>query len=175
MKLSKTIKPGMFVLIICLSCSNLRSLDSIQKDDFVGTWQSNYWDVDGVDTLTLKADGTFQQVYKDPNGYVYKSDWNKWHLERLSDGRVRVRLVGMRYYPEGIEVAESEEPIYLFDESTQGDLIPGELMDGELVLRVKVGAIFEPRNIILRHLSYRDDSSEPEFVLINPSPQQLAD
>jgi hypothetical protein len=125
--------------------------------------------VNGVDTLTLKSDGKFQQVFEGPNGYIYKSDWNEWHLERLADGRLRLHLEGMRYYPEGIELAESREPLYLFDESSQEDLIPGELMDNELILIVKVGAIFEAKNLVLRHLSYRDDSAQPTFTLIDPA------
>jgi hypothetical protein len=168
-KLEMGVGIPILILIVSLSCSSSHLLKrSIEESDLVGTWQSNYWDANGVDTLTLKADGTYQQVYEDSSGYTYKSEWNKWYLERLPDGRQRVHLEGMRYYPEGVEVAESQQPLYLFDENSSGDLIPGELMDGKLVLNVKTGAVFQPNNILLRHLSYRDDSSEPEFVLIDP-------
>jgi hypothetical protein len=93
--LSKS-KQGIFVLVLfltaSLACHSPRLVDDIQEVDLVGIWEAHYADADGIDTLTLRADGTYQQVYKDANGYVYKSSWNKWYLEHLPDERLRVHL-----------------------------------------------------------------------------------
>lgn len=79
----------------------------IEPSDLIGTWRAEYnhryegIQVTGVETLTLRADGMYQQVYNDGKGYVYTSPWNRWHL----DGRV-LHLEGGRFYPLGIEHAE---------------------------------------------------------------------
>jgi len=79
---------------------------TFKDNDLVGTWEGHY--DDGSDKLTIRADGTFKQVYQDNTvkGYVYETPWNKWWVERFSDGRVRVHLQGARYYLYGIRQAE---------------------------------------------------------------------
>jgi len=81
----------------------------LQESDLVGTWKANYGRYHGVDTLILRADGTFKQIYKNQReNYVYETPWNKWSLERFPDGRVRMHLEGGRYYVEGIWEGETE-------------------------------------------------------------------
>jgi len=82
---------------------------SLQESDLLGTWQTSYWR-SGVDTLIIRKDGTFKQIYRSmrEKDYVYETPWNKWWLERLSDGRVRLHLDGARFYIAGIGFAEQE-------------------------------------------------------------------
>ena len=80
---------------------------TFQDFDLVGTWEARYMEW-GVDELTLRADGTFKQIYKDRNvkDYVFETPWSEWWVERFPDGRVRLHLQGARYYKVGINVAE---------------------------------------------------------------------
>ncbi len=106
----------MAIIVACCWCLLLPTLDYnpfrvIEPSDLVGTWRAVYdvheydracWFlVTGVETLTLRADGTYQQVYNDGQGYTYTSPWNKWHF----NGRT-LHLEGGRFYPLGIEDAE---------------------------------------------------------------------
>ena len=101
----------MFSAVVCC-CSGPARSDPTEDSDLVGTWRADYdgreFDrhgcftiVTGVETLTFKADGTYQQVYDDGRGYVYTSPWNEWHREYN-----RIHLDGGRFYPLGIEDAE---------------------------------------------------------------------
>lgn len=81
--------------------------------ELVGTWRANYAGIEygahdgirrltGAETLILRADGRYQQIYDDGKGYTYTSSWNKWYLE---SGRV-LHLENGRIYPLGIAEAE---------------------------------------------------------------------
>lgn len=76
----------------------------------VGTWRADYTGTEnldikltGVEILTLRADGTYQQIYDDGKGYVYTSPWSKWYLK--SKERI-LYLEGGRLYPLGVKEAE---------------------------------------------------------------------
>ncbi len=106
---------------------------SLRVEDLVGTWQEHYLAY-GTDILVLRADGTFQQTYKD-GSYVYQTLPHPWTVERFADGRVRLHLQGARYYAAGIAMGES-------DRSWFYDPIAGESvkMAGDLVLNVQISA-----------------------------------
>lgn len=82
--------------------------DTLQESDLAGTWNCQYTKRD--DTIILRADGTFMQVYHDniEKDYVFETPWNEWWLERSPVGWVRLHLQGARYYPSGIRWAELE-------------------------------------------------------------------
>ena len=98
-------------LISCIDTAN--PLRSFTVDELAGTWRAEYKDfkyfdveVTGVETFTLKTDGTYQQAYDDGKGYKYVSSWNKWRLE----GGRRLYFEGARFYALGIRDAESWTP-----------------------------------------------------------------
>lgn len=103
------------ILVSAVACSCTPCAGDIESSDFVGTWRAEYdgnavncWattvTATGVETLTLRADGSYQQIYDNGRGYVYTSPWNKWHLTRPYG---RIHLEGGRFYPLGIEDAEA--------------------------------------------------------------------
>lgn len=104
------IGPLLLVLIsILVGCqSSQAKLADIQESDLVGTWRANYSesnaDVDptGVEIIILRPDGTYQQMYKDGNGYMYESPWYKWYM----DADKLIHLEGGRWYPRGAREAE---------------------------------------------------------------------
>jgi hypothetical protein len=82
---------------------------TFNASDLIGTWRGDYVGiapigvkVTGVETLTLREDGRYQQIYEDGKGYVYVSTWNKWYLD---ESKI-VHLEGGRWYPLGIPYAE---------------------------------------------------------------------
>jgi hypothetical protein len=81
--------------------------ETFKDNDLVGMWEGHYGDW-GFDRLNIRPDGTFKQVYQDntAKGYMYETPWNKWWVERFSDGRARLHLQGARYYLYGIRRAE---------------------------------------------------------------------
>jgi hypothetical protein len=103
----------LFTLSTAGGCrSGTDSSDSAEDAVLVGTWKAEYDErefhrrgcfaaVTGVETLILRADGTYQQIYDDGEGYVYTSPWNEWYQRDN-----RVHLDGGRFYPLGIEDAE---------------------------------------------------------------------
>ena len=103
----------LLVLIALAACSEIADSENppatLRESDLVGTWKADYGRYHGVDTLILRADGTFKQVYENQReDHIYETPWNKWWLERFPDGRVRVHLKGARYYLSGIRMAEEE-------------------------------------------------------------------
>lgn len=146
---------------ICREAPYSPPRESLQESDLVGTWRTYYWG-DSVDTLMLRADGTFKQTFRGPgeDGYRYETPWNRWWLEPLSDGAVRLHLEGARYYPDGIETAERDglesfgepdpSPMPFFDPIAE-ELV---LMVGELILQVRTDSSGE---LLLHHLWMHHD------------------
>lgn len=130
--------------------------ETLRESDLVGTWRTYYWG-DSVDTLILRDDGTFKQLFYDPaeDRYYYETPWNRWWLEQLPDGAVRLHLEGARYYTGGIEAAERDglesfgepdpSPMSFFDPFAE-ELV---VMVGELVLHVRMDSSGE---LLLHHL-----------------------
>jgi hypothetical protein len=101
-------------LVIAGCCCAGISFGGLDASDLVGTWTAEYAELDfrgcgdatGVETLTLRGDGTYQQAYHDRNGYVYVSPWNKWYMED-ERGTSVIHLEGGRFYPLGVQFAEA--------------------------------------------------------------------
>ena len=106
----------------CLStAASFKNPDkNIKVSDLAGTWEAHYGKGNS-DTLTLRDDGTYQQRYEEADtGYLFETPWNRWWMEYLQNGQVRVHLEGGRYYFAGIRIAELEG---------WGDPCPSELPD----------------------------------------------
>jgi hypothetical protein len=125
-----------------------------EPSDLVGTWRAYYEEheferrgclseVTGIETLTLRADGTYQQVYEDGKGYVYVSSWSRWFLES-SKGSLVLHLEGGRFYPLGIDGAErlaSGQLSYHSDDDGRGNSLD---LDGSEVILNVVGSYQAP-------------------------------
>lgn len=74
----------------------------LSESDLAGTWRETY--ATGVsDTLILRADGSFKQIYREDRvGYVYETEWERFRLQRFSDGRVWLHLPTARYFVRGV-------------------------------------------------------------------------
>ncbi len=122
------------------------------ESHLAGTWEVHYMEW-GSDSLLLKADGTFKQVYQDrTQDYAFETPWNQWWVERVGDGAVRLHLQGGRYYADGILIAELDGvglpcpksepdcwqdldlPPYGFYDPVQEEIVH---MVGELILNVR--------------------------------------
>lgn len=123
---------------------------TFQDSDLAGTWEDHYWGGE-VDRLIIRPDGTFKQIYCNGD-YRYETPWNKWWVERLPDGRVRVHLEGARYYLTWVERGD-----YLFHDPFGNESIK---MINELVLNVRR---LPSGEIILYHMF---TSSEEGFPII---------
>jgi len=135
-------------LRLCMQAPYLSPPATFEDEDLVGTWRAHY--DNSVDTLILKADGTFKQIYEDryDADYVYETLWNQWRVERYPDGRVRVYLRGARFYEEGTRVAEEYG---YFRDWRFYDQVAEEVvtMPDTLVLNVRVDSSGQP---LLLHL-----------------------
>jgi hypothetical protein len=147
----------------------------VQISDLTGTWVAHYGE-DTTDTIVLKDDGTFRQVYQDVNkNYIFETTWNEWNLDQLPSGVIRIHLHGARYYLEGIIIAEKdgrkdpENPCLTPDDCTWGlepllfyDPYAHELVEmlDELLLDVRAD---KSGNLLLHHLW---TSSDRGFAII---------
>jgi hypothetical protein len=159
---------------ICLEAPYSLPPSCLVESDLEGTWEADYHQ--GIDTLTIKSDGTFRQVYKDAyqEGYTYETAWQEWWLERFGDGRIRIHFKGARYYMRGIRVAEldglgspscpttepgcSGEPFPLprcFVDPFSGEDVQ---MPGELVLNVRADS---SGSLLLHQMFYHADEGFP--------------
>lgn len=161
---------------------------TLQESDLAGTWEVRYgwgspfpgeWEGWGDDTLIIRADGTFKQIFKHAReNYVYETPWNNWTFERFSDGRIRLHLQGARYYKVGVEFAELEGWNYRGCSKNNPSCVGGgsryrvlnldpliqesEPMIGKLILNVQENALGE---LVLLHLLYGGDGS---FIITFP-------
>jgi len=152
-------------MMTCVVVENLSPPKSFVPSDLAGTWQADYDQYDipdglsmgrvhGVETITLRTDGTYQQVFSG----VYTGPWNKWWLE---DGWI-LHLRGARLFIMGIKAAE-----YFAQGEAEAhweDCLGREIeLDGtELILCAKPDPN-APGGIILEHLPVGDPDS-PEIV-----------
>jgi len=133
---------------------------TFRETDLVGTWEGHYGYPWGTDRLIIREDGTFKQIYRDEEGYVYETPWNKWWVERFPDGRVQVHLEGARYYVGGIEMAEQDGlhpisssppwPYSFYDWFVEAGEKWSVEMVGKLVLNVRRAPSGE---LVLAHMS----------------------
>jgi hypothetical protein len=134
------------------------SLLRLESTELVGVWKTTYQDfgpfeISGTETITLKADGTYQQVYKD-GLYVYKSPWYQWWLEK---GRI-IHLEHGRFYLYGTTWAE--------DFAKSGTTITfqgGVALDGTEIILYARPDPDAPEQVILEHLPV-DDPDAPDIA-----------
>lgn len=136
-----------------------------KETDLIGTWQARYG-TSRIDKLTLKADGTYQQLFQAPlDGYYYKSDWNKWYVEYSSSGKPKLHLEKMGYCVYFLDECESTrggEPNSYYDFSENKRI---ELTD-EVILRITIDES-NSRGIRLWHLQTDPDVGPEFFVLVD--------
>ncbi|NIN94247.1 MAG: hypothetical protein GTO49_04500, partial [Anaerolineae bacterium] len=129
-------------------CGGWLASYDLEASDLVGTWSADYevsfgrrcwYRMTGVETLTLRADGTYQQLYDDGRGYVYVSPWNRWRLEEEEDrGASILHLEGGRFYPLGKEWAEAlAERSWQYHSDDDGRGQPLDLDGTEVILHVR--------------------------------------
>jgi hypothetical protein len=132
----------------CLQAPYLSAPANSEDQDLVGTWRAHY--DHSVDTLILKPDGTFKQIYEDRynEDNVYESPWNNWWIVRYADGRVRVYLEGARFYEEGPRLGEKGGA---YGDWTFYDQVAEEFATAPdtLILNLRVDSTGEP---LLLHL-----------------------
>lgn len=142
---------------------------TFQDSDLVGSWQADYgghetqgglWArMSGVETLVLRDDGMYRQVYDDGNGHVQTGLWNRWSAERLPDGRVRLHLVEGRFYPLEIELGEDlTNRTWAYQTYDDGTGHPLRLDGTEVILVVRVFSE-EPEGVYLSYPPVGDPDS----------------
>jgi len=82
----------------------------LKAKDLTGVWVCQYLGGD-EDILIIREDGTFMQTLRvrKTGEILFQTPWNEWHMERFSDGRVRLHLIGARQFVGGPELAEAEK------------------------------------------------------------------
>lgn len=171
----------LFILIILVLTVNSCSIrftnpsPNLESSDLEGMWTAHY-SLGTTDTITLKPDGTFRQIFRDADEeYVFDSGRNHWTLEKLPNGIIRLHLYGGRYYLDGISLAEAngrknpDDPC--LDTDCAWGLQPRSFYDpfgnellqmvDELILVAQVDAA---GNLILHHVW---TSSDRGFLLID--------
>ncbi len=138
---------------------------TFDETDLVGTWQATYG-TKRIDRITLKSDGTYQQVFQAPNAnYFYESPWNKWYVEYSSNGIPKLHLEGMRYYVYDFQLGEMGgrdkpgEPILFFDGNRAFRMVD------KVILNIN-GDKKAPKNIILWHMQIDPDEGPAFFVFV---------
>ncbi len=83
--------------------------DNFTTADLIGTWRK--WGIATTDTdqLTLREDGTYQQILDKPDLGYYESSWNEWWIEQRPDGGTYLHLDGMRLCEYSDEICGLEE------------------------------------------------------------------
>jgi hypothetical protein len=125
---------------------------TFKEADLIGTWVTSY-SLNDQDILTLKEDGTYQQIYNDPDaGQRYESDWQAWWIERRESGYIRLHLKGMRRAGEIESIFNREGGGIDPELFTAIDYCENEVveMPDEIVLIVTGSKDDVPRGIILR-------------------------
>ncbi len=146
-----------------------KSIQQISEMDLVGIWESHYSSWKGVELLVIKDDGTYQQIYEDSKGYLYISEIEKWHLEPQNSGRLFLRFVKGRYFPEGPNWASllGTDPLHpnllysYFDPKDNSAIV----MDNELLLEVDLSKYSE---ITLMQFPSDIDAGSERFTLFKP-------
>lgn len=142
----EALRTGLLVLALVTVTSCLRGQafsdppPTFRDGDLVGVWKAEYKGygargvVKGIETLTLRGDGTYQQVYDGGSGNVQTGPWNRWWVEHFSDGGVRLWLERGRFYPQEIDTGGSGA--YFTRDDGTGHML--NLFGGRAVLIVQV-------------------------------------
>ena len=143
---------------------DISTVETIKKDvclkppitfneaDLLGTWVANY-SLNDNDILTIKGNGTYKQIYDDPDArQYYESDWQQWWIEHRESGYIRLHLKGMRRAGEIESIFNREgggiDPeLFTAIDYCENNVIE---MPDEIVLIVTGSKDDTPRGIILR-------------------------
>lgn len=129
--------------------------EDFKEADLIGTWQARYG-TSLIDKLTLKADGTYQQILEDSLAdYYYKSDWNKWYVTYSSSGRPKLHLEKMGYcvyFLDECEATRRGETTLYYDPSENKNIN----LTGEVILQI-TGDEGNSKGIRLWHLQVDED------------------
>lgn len=140
--------------------------NGFEQSDLIGTWRATYGGPDTIDTIKLKSDGTYQQVFQSPaSDYYYEGSWNRWYLENTADGRPKLHLEGMKYCIFTIDMCKATghgEALYYYDFIDDA----GVELTNELILRV-VGDENSPRGLLLLQMPVDPDEGAERFVFID--------
>ena len=142
-----------------ISCPPLP--DTFRESDLIGTWVAEYGGGD-TDTLILKENGTYKQIYNDPlSGYHFENDLQRWWAEHRASGFLHLHLEGMRRCDGTGEFCKREGgglggpyPIHYYAiDYCEGENVE---MPGQIILVVTGvtarNAPFAPRGIWLRQM-----------------------
>ena len=149
--------------------------ETFQESDLVGTWQSRYYPGVVTDTLILREDGTYRQIYdNERTGEHHTSPWYRWYVEHRPSGGLYLHLGGMRYCLGTNEVCRRQAggggdgPYY---EPCEDRLIWD--MGNEVILTVRgseesrlPGTESAPRGILLWHARFSSDVWPDHFFIL---------
>jgi len=98
---------GLKSVALCLQAPYRAPPSTFDESDLLGTWEGRYAD-GSLERLIFAADGTFKQIFHDAGQQhrVEETAGERWWLERLDSGGVRVHLQGAKYYPQGMVVPD---------------------------------------------------------------------
>jgi len=147
--------------------------ETFRESDLIGVWQAQYFPRRVTDTLILREDGTYRQIYEDTMiNYYYSGPWNRWYIEYRPSGGIYLHMQGMRYCvgfdetcrrPEG---GGGDHPYY--DPCERRSIRD---MGSEVLLAV-TGPLpgipwteSPPRGILLWHMKYAPEDTIDVFVL----------
>jgi len=124
---------------------------TFKETDLVGTWVANY-SFNEIDTLIIREDGTYKQIYGEPDIQRYESDWQKLWIEYRDSGYIRLHLKEMRRCDTVSSICEREgggiDPQLLWAiDYCENEVVE---MPDEVVLIVTGAKDVTPRGIILR-------------------------
>jgi hypothetical protein len=176
---------GLFVFLLSSTCGRIAPEptekagwqctplpETFQETDLIGTWQAAYTAAGTTEEVTLRVDGTYQQVYQRSDGYHFETLWQQWWLEYRPSGGIYLHLDGMHYCRLTGEVCAMPDGggrDRLFHDTCEGRLLE---MRNEVVLAL-VGTkgtrhpsiIGAPRGIALMHMLPASDTTSSFFVL----------
>jgi len=148
------------------SCPALPS--SFTEADLVGTWVASY-SLNDTDTLILKDDHIYKQIYNDPDGGLrYESEWLEWEIEHRESGYVRIQLKGMRRAGELESIFNRDgggiDPeLFRAIDDCEGNLIE---MPDEIVLIASGASYPTPRGILLHQTRLAGSEWTWSFALV---------
>lgn len=96
----------------------------VSENDLLGKWQLSYSNyltdpsrviLNGDETVILNEDGTYAHMFNS-SGYAYHDESNPWELVLDAPDSPKLRMHGMKYFADGTERANTQEP---FDISAQ--------------------------------------------------------
>jgi hypothetical protein len=148
--------------------------DAFQESDLVGTWQAWYFPRAVTDTLTLREDGAYRQVYEDDlANYYYTSPWNRWYVEHRSTGTLYLHLEGMRYCLGTDEICRRDGGgggTHPYHDPCESITIRN--MGNEVILVVQGSEGFRypgiesvPQGILLWHMKFNPEGTDSFFIL----------